>query len=153
MTALCKGGCGESPGPRSKGRASVWCPACWAARKWCEECCRNHDAYERRAYLRLRAHLCVRELQRMYPCRWPRTNAGERKLFRDLRAVRGPTDKRPIPPARVIAEALAGRSATSISRLYRADSHRVLSILHGAGLRYVGGRVHRWFPPSAARSA
>lgn len=119
----------------------------------CEDCWRTHDAYERKAWLRLRDQLGVSELHRISPCRWPRTAAGERQLYRDLRSVRGPTLKTPIGAEFILAELTRGRSIISLARQHHADSHRLGDIAHAAGFRYVGGRRNRWYPPAATRAA
>ena len=55
---------------------------------WCDDCYGRHTQARRLAILRLCENLTFEELRQAYSHFWPRTEAGDRQLARDRKALK-----------------------------------------------------------------
>ena len=58
------------------------------SKQWCDDCYGRHTRERRLAILRLCGNLTFEELRQAYSHFWPRTEAGDRLLSRDRKALR-----------------------------------------------------------------
>lgn len=58
------------------------------SKQWCDDCYGRHTRERRLAILRLCGNLTFEELRQAYSHFWPRTDAGDRLLARDRKALR-----------------------------------------------------------------
>jgi hypothetical protein len=112
-------------------------------RFYCEDCARWHPPAERQALIR-RIWPCgasqVRKRFGSHP--WPRTGAGERMLWRDLRAVRGYAIDRTAGAPQRLAQFLElvlerGICSAKAARLAHVENVRGTDALRALGYRYL----------------
>lgn len=109
---------------------------------WCDDCGLCHTPQQRQSVLRRLGDVTASEARdRLGDHLWPRDEPGERKLLRDLRAVRGrPKSNQGGAPQR-LARAVAfvverGLSATQAGDLVHCDHNRICAALRAQGLRF-----------------
>lgn len=123
---------------------------------WCDDCATEHTPRQRQARLRPLGDVSAGEVRDrlgdLAAHIWPRTVAGDRKLLRDLREVRGYSKSSAIGSKERLAKFLElvtefGEGACEAARHAGIDHYRARMELRRLGYRYKRGRAATsgWF--------